>query len=86
MSAVVSYIDGVDRNNPEKARSHVYALTAAGRYWPMCSFGWNRSNGERFSILRGWSSPRGRCKLCDRRVERGLRPVIVARPHKTKWI
>ena len=27
--------------------------TAAGHLWPMCIYGWNRSNGHRLSILRG---------------------------------
>lgn len=86
MSQVIGYVSGVDRNNPEAARAHLYAITKAGRYWPMCDYGWNRSNGERFSILRNWSSPRGECAICRKRKEAGMRPVIKARPHKTRWL
>ncbi|QDV34976.1 hypothetical protein [Tautonia plasticadhaerens] len=86
MSVVVRYIEGADRNDPNAARSHMYALTKAGNYWPMCDYGWNRSNGARFSILRGWGSKRGTCAICLRNVEQGKRPVIHARSHKTKWL
>lgn len=86
MSKVVDYVEAVDRNNPDAARSHLYALTAAGNYWPMCDYGWNRSNGERFSILRGWSSRRGLCKMCGRRRADGKPPVVHPRTHKTKWL
>ena len=86
MSKVVHYLLGADRNNPDAARAHIYAKTSAGNLWPMCDYGWNRSNGERFSILRGWNSARGNCKICERRLEAGLRPIVHARPHKTKWL
>ena len=86
MSAVVDYIEGADRNNPDEARSHLYAITAAGNYWPMCDYGWNRSNGNRMSILRGVGSARGLCAICQRRRDAGLRPVIKPRPHKTRWL
>lgn len=86
MSRVIDYIEGADRNNPQLARSHLYAITAAGHYWPMCDYGWNRSGGHRFSILRGWGSPRGTCKICEKRVEAGLRPILKARAHKTRWL
>lgn len=86
MSKVVDYISGADRNNPDLARSHLYAQTAAGNLWPMCDHAWNRSSGRRFSILRGWGSARGACKVCEKRAEQGLRPVIHAREHKTRWL
>lgn len=86
MSKVIDYLLGADRNNPDAARAHWYAKTAAGNLWPMCDYGWNRSSGSRFSILRGWTSARGECKICARRAEQGLRPVIHARQHKTKWL
>ena len=86
MSVVVDYIIGADRNNPDAARAHYYAITNAGNYWPMCDYGWNRSDGERFSILRGWGSARGECALCRANMAAGKRPVLHARKHKTKWI
>lgn len=86
MTKVVRYISGVCRNNPDNSRSHTYAYTAAGNLWPMCDYGWNRSDGEGFSILRGWHGARGHCKLCEANEESGKRPVVRARPHKTRWL
>ena len=86
MSEVVEYIPGICRNEQDKVRSHTYARTAAGNYWPMCDYGWNRSDGARFSIFRGHISNRGHCKLCNANEAAGRRPVICARPHKTKWL
>lgn len=86
MSKVVNYIIGADRNNPDLARAHWYAITTAGNYWPMCEYGWNRSDGHRLSILRGHGSARGTCKTCERRKAAGLPPIIRAHGHKTKWL
>lgn len=54
--------------------------------YPMCGYGWNRSNGQSYSIFRGNKSARGTCKLCMRNLEAGKNPVIEGFPHKTKWI
>ncbi len=86
MSAVISYIEGMCRNEQHKIRSHIYALTKAGHYWPMCSYGWNRSDGESFSIFRGHRSGRGTCKICLNNKLAGRRPVIRPFKHKTKWL
>lgn len=85
MSKVIGYRSGSCRNN-DRALSHTYAMTAAGNLWPMCEYGWNRSNGARFSIWRGSPGTEGDCKICARRVAAGLRPVIRPRGHKTKWL
>lgn len=86
MSRVISYTMGADRNNPHEARSHWYAITKAGHYWPMCDYGWNRSDGQRFSILRGWCSNRGMCRICEKRRDLEMRPIVRARAHKTRWL
>lgn len=86
MSTVLGYIIGADRNSPDKVRAHLYAKTKAGHLWPMCDYGWNRSDGSRFSILRGNGSARGTCAICERRADAGLRPILNARPHNTRWI
>jgi hypothetical protein len=83
--AVIGYRSGSDRNEP-RALSHTYAMMADGELWPMCDYGWNRSNGEAFSIFRGSPGTQGDCKLCRRNVAAGLRPVLHARKHKTKWL
>ena len=52
---------------------------------PMCIYGWNRSNGFAFSILRSNTSSRGECKLCRRNVEQGKSPAEPSE-HKTAWL
>lgn len=85
MSKVIGYRSGSCRNT-EGALDHTYAMTAAGNLWPMCEYGWNRSDGHRFSIWRGSPGTEGDCKLCRRAVQEGRRPIIRARGHKTKWL
>lgn len=85
MSKVIGYRTGTCRNDA-KARAHLYAETAAGHLWPMCDYGWNRSNGARFSIFRGPLGSISECAICERRRAKGLRPIIHARPHKTRWL
>lgn len=85
MSKVVAYRPGVCRNS-ESGKAHLYAETKAGKLWPMCDYGWNRSNGGRFSILRLPYGTDTDCKICQRRLNAGLRPIIRAFEHKTKWL
>lgn len=93
MSAVVAYRWGQDRNEPDRARQHLYAETKAGNLWPMCEYGWNRSGGHRFSILRGpyetpgmlWP-PAHHCRLCMKAYRADARPVHRPKGHKTKWL
>ena len=81
----VEYVIGADRNNPDDVRSHLYANTPAGLL-PMCGYGWNRSDGEALSILRGYRSARGICLLCQRNIDEGREPVKAGFRHKTKWL
>jgi hypothetical protein len=53
--------------------------------FPMCEYGWNRSNGAAFSILRGVASGE-ECRFCRKAADAGRAPVIEARGHRTKWI
>ena len=95
------YVEAIGRNPGEELQhSHLYkkvstptdvaALSGLGArtgYLPMCRYGWNRSDGGGFSILRGHTGARGLCKICDKRSRANL-PGIESRPgtHKTKWI
>lgn len=79
------YVEGLDRNEQHKVRSHLYKETPDGLY-PMCGYGWNRSDGEAFSIFRGHKSSRGTCKACIKNIKAGKDPVFNGFPHKTKWI
>jgi len=85
VSKVTYYRSGQCRNSPN-AMTHTYAETVAGNLWPMCDYGWNRSNGARLSIFRGSPGTEGDCKICKKNVADGKRPVFNARPHKTKWL
>lgn len=98
---VVEYVEAIGRNpGEENQHSHLYvkvseptdvaAMTGLGArtgYLPMCRYGWNRSDGEGFSIFRGHRGGRGLCKICEKRKIAGL-PGVEAVPgsHKTKWI
>ena len=82
------YVLGADRNNPDEARAHWYLDIgdSVQELVPMCEYGWNRSSGFAFSILRGHGSRRGACQVCERRKARGNAPCNEPRGHKTRWI
>ncbi len=89
------YIEAIGRNPGEQyGKSHLYAVTSSPDsenqdldYLPMCQYGWNRSDGESFSIFRGHRGSQGLCKICAKRAAEGLSGVE-AKPgsHKTRWI
>lgn len=68
-----------------KVKTHTYAETSDGLY-PMCGYGWNRSDGEAFSIFRGPYGTEGNCRLCQKNLWDGKPPVKGGWPHKTKWL
>lgn len=85
---IIEYVEAIGRNpGEEKQHSHLYALDDRGDYTPMCVYGWNRSDGERFSIFRGHSGSKGLCKTCLKRAQHNLHGVEAKEnSHKTKWI
>lgn len=82
---MMDFIEGMCRNEQHRVRSHLY-VSVDGELYPMCGYGWNRSDGQGFSIFRGHKSNRGTCKLCIKNVNAGKPPVTDGFPHKTKWI
>jgi hypothetical protein len=82
------YTEAIGRNPGEEAQhSHLYAILPDHDYMPMCRYGWNRSDGEGFSIFRGHSGARGLCRTCQKRAAANLPPVPgVPGSHKTKWL
>lgn len=80
----LKYRSGQCRNNP-RALTHTYCETEEGLF-PMCGYGWNRSNGEAFSIFRGAPGTEGACKLCRKNVAAGRAPYSEGWPHPTKWL
>ncbi|GAB4071681.1 hypothetical protein KHC28_00125 [Ancylobacter sonchi] len=83
--SITAYRSGQCRND-ERALSHTYAETGGGDLLPMCGYGWNRSDGERLSIFRGWYGTEGDCKLCQRNLRAGRAPHPGPFPHKTRWL
>jgi hypothetical protein len=83
--SIAAYRSGSCRNNPQ-AKSHTYAETEDGDLFPMCGYGWNRSNGHGLSIFRGSYGTEGDCKLCQKNLRNGKPPVFDAFPHPTKWL
>lgn len=84
---VGAYIEGLDRNDQHLV-AHLYACPPKKLYdpfAPMCARGWNRSDGESFSIFRGDVGAAGICQVCQRRADAKLPPVRIA-DRKTKWI
>ena len=84
MGGVKYYRSGRCRNNAY-ALTHTYAECEDG-LWPMCGYGWNRRDGEGFSIFRGSPDTEGDCKLCRMNVEAGKPPVRDGFKHKTRWL
>lgn len=82
---VVGYRRGQCRNN-ENALSHTYAMMDNGDLWPMCGYGWNRSDGDAFSIFRSMPGSEGDCKLCRKNVAAAKPPLFDGFPHKTRWL
>ncbi len=84
--SILSYREGSCRNE-KYARSHTYAqVENEDGLFPMCGYGWNRSDGERFSIFRGSEGTEGDCKLCRKNLRSGKLPVMDGWKHKTKWL
>lgn len=82
---VIGHRAGLDRNNDD-ALTHTYAMMENGDLWPMCGYGWNRSDGTAFSIFRFPPGSEGDCLICRKNVMNGKPPLTEGWPHKTKWI
>lgn len=75
---------GQDRNE-KNALTHTYEETEDGLF-PMCGYGWNRSNGHSFSIFRGSLDTEGECRTCRKNVKLDKPAVRDGFKHKTKWL
>jgi len=85
--ATVAYYRSGQCRNDEKALSHTYAQMTDGKLWPMCGYGWNRSNGTSFSIFRGAPDTEGDCLICRRRVAAQKPPLTDGGiRRKTRWL
>lgn len=85
---MIKYIEAIGRNEGEqKQHSHLYE-EREGDYFPLCTYGYNRSDGLGFSIFRGHRGARGLCKTCEKRRAAGLPGIVppMEPTHKTKWL
>ena len=71
------YILGLGRDYPHPKISHLYKGDFSDPGLPMCRKGWNRDNGESYSIWRGNMGKRGVCKTCLKRARAGLDGIEV---------
>ena len=78
------YILGQDRNDMNLV-THIYKGDFNDPGLPMCVRGWNRSDGEGYSIFRGNVGDVGVCRVCVRRMLQG-KDGVPSRKRKTKWI
>ena len=78
------YILGQDRNDMNLV-THIYKGDFNDPGLPMCVRGWNRSDGEGYSIFRGNVGDVGVCRVCVRRMLQG-KDGVLSRKRKTKWI
>lgn len=78
------YVTGLDRNDQHLV-THLYTGTYANTGNPMCARGWNRCDGEGYSIFRNNVGRAGICKICMRRAKDKRDPVKSA-TRKTRWI
>lgn len=87
-SSIEDYRSGSCRNSePGIVKSHTYAtIEGDDSLYPMCGYGWNRSDGDRYSIFRGSFGTEGNCKQCQKNLREGKPPVIGGWSHKTKWL
>ena len=58
-----------------KRVSHLYKGDFSNPGYPMCKNGWNRDNGESYSIFRNNISKKGVCKVCLRRAKLNLNSI-----------
>lgn len=79
------YVEGMCRNDTNNVVSHIYCGPSFGDLnGPLCARGWNRDDGNGFSIFRGNTSGAGTCRVCYRRKAKNMGPVP-PKPRKTKW-
>jgi hypothetical protein len=82
----MEYRSGTCRNEQEKRCSHTYMEDEDGNLYPMCGYGWNRSDGYGISIFRGPYGSEGTCKRCQKNLRDGKPPLREPWPHPTKWL
>lgn len=78
------YVIGLDRNDQHLV-AHLYVGPCEDPGDPMCVRGWNRSDGNGYSIFRNCTGDAGICTVCLRRALQQREPMP-SRKRKTRWI
>lgn len=65
------YITGLGRDYPHPKLAHLYQGNMADPGLPMCRHGWNRDDGQSYSIWRNNIGSDGVCAVCLRRAIAG---------------
>jgi hypothetical protein len=82
MAVEREYISGLDRNDQHLV-AHLYDGDFSDPGLPMCVRGWNRLDGEGYSIFRNCGERI--CKVCEHRAAKGL-DGVPSRKRKTRWL
>ena len=77
------YITGQDRND-DTLVAHLYRGTFSEPGNPMCLRGWNRSDGDCYSIFRNLPGVKI-CSICSRRASQN-KDSVSSKKRKTRWI
>ena len=67
------YITGLGRDHPAPKRSHLYRGTFSNPGDPLCHYGWNRDNGEGYSIWRNNVGVLGNCSHCIKKARKEIK-------------
>jgi len=70
------YITGLGRDYPHPKIAHLYEGPIENPGNPMCRRGWNRDEGQSYSIWRNNIGSHGVCQVCVRRAQKGLKGVL----------
>lgn len=68
----LGYIPGLGRDFPYPKKSHLYRGTYQDVKEPLCKKGWNRENGQSYSIWRNNIGEDGICCLCIKKARKEL--------------
>lgn len=69
------FVIGLGRDYPYPKIAHLYKGDFASPGLPMCRYGWNRDNGQSYSIWRNNPGTADICKTCLKRAKQGLSGV-----------
>ena len=76
----LGYITGLGRDYPHPKKAHLYRGTFSDPIEPLCKKGWNRDNGESFSIWRNNVGKDGICLNCIKKARKEITMIGIKCP------